>query len=107
MCIDVYCQILVFVGQLFHTHLEVEWLAAKRENMTIDPEVYEEYCKYAGKNGIKSSTWVNLQMKNFIEEEKMLEEIRKKSAHKLGAVLLPKEDIQKEIIKNNKVIIKI
>lgn len=46
--------------------------------MTIDPEVYEEFCKYAGKKGIKISTWVNLQMKNFIEEEKMLEEMRKK-----------------------------
>lgn len=53
-------------------------LATKRVNMTIDPEVYEEFCKYAGKKGIKISTWVNLQMKNFVEEEKMLEEMRKK-----------------------------
>ncbi|MCQ6275746.1 hypothetical protein JMM81_12345 [Bacillus sp. V3B] len=53
-------------------------MATKRVNMTIDPEVYEEFCKYAGKKGIKISTWVNLQMKNFIGEEKMLEEMRKK-----------------------------
>lgn len=56
----------------------VEMLATKRVNMTIDPEVYEEFCKYAGKKGIKISTWVNLQMKNFIEEEKHLEEYRQK-----------------------------
>lgn len=58
--------------------MEVERLATKRVNMTIDPEVYEEFCKYAGKKGIKISTWVNLQMKNFIEEEKHLEEYRLK-----------------------------
>ena len=52
--------------------------AMKRQNISIEPEVYEEYCKYAGKKGIKFSTWVNQQMKNFIEEEKMLEEMRKK-----------------------------
>jgi hypothetical protein len=46
--------------------------------MAIDPEVYEEFCKYSGKKGIKISTWVNLQMKNFIEEEKMIEEMGKK-----------------------------
>lgn len=51
-------------------------MATKRVNMTIDPEVYDEFCKYAGKKGIKISTWVNLQMKNFIEEEKMIEEYR-------------------------------
>nr|WP_238937967.1 hypothetical protein [Anaerobacillus isosaccharinicus] len=56
----------------------MERLATKRVNMTIDPEVYEEFCKYAGKKGIKISTWVNLQMKNFIEEEKHLEEYRLK-----------------------------
>jgi hypothetical protein len=44
----------------------------------LDPEVFEEFCKYAGKKGIKISTWINVKMKEFIEEEKMLEEIRKK-----------------------------
>lgn len=54
----------------------INFMATKRVNMTINPEVYEEFCKYAGKKGIKISTWVNLQMKNFIEEEKMIEEYR-------------------------------
>lgn len=53
-------------------------LVTSRHNITLNPEVYEEFCKYAGKKGIKVSTWVNLKMKEFIEEEKMLEEIRKK-----------------------------
>ena len=50
----------------------------KRQNISIEPEVFEDFCKYAGKKGIKFSTWVNQQMKNFIEEEKMIEEMRKK-----------------------------
>lgn len=49
-----------------------------RHNISLDPIVYEEFCKYAGKKGIKISTWVNQQMINFIEDEKMLEEIKKK-----------------------------
>jgi len=51
--------------------------AKKRQNVTIDPEVYEEFCNYAGKKGIKISTWVNIKMKEFIEEEKLIEEMRK------------------------------
>jgi hypothetical protein len=49
-----------------------------RQNISLDPEVLEEFCHYAGKKGIKISTWVNQQMINFIEDEKMLEEIKKK-----------------------------
>ncbi|KJF26080.1 hypothetical protein [Clostridium aceticum] len=49
-----------------------------RQNVTLDPDVYEEFCKYAGKKGVKISTWVNLKMKEFIEEEKEIEELRKK-----------------------------
>lgn len=52
-------------------------MVSKRINITLDPEVYDEFCKYAGKKGIKVSTWVNVQMENFIEEEKMIEEYRK------------------------------
>lgn len=48
-----------------------------RQNITLDPDVYEGFCKYAGKKGIKVSTWVNIKMKEFIEEEKMIEELRK------------------------------
>jgi hypothetical protein len=58
--------------------MEVVILATSRHNITLDPKVYEEFCRLAGKKGIKVSTWVNQQMINFIEEEKMLEEIRKK-----------------------------
>jgi hypothetical protein len=52
--------------------------AVKRQNITLDPEVFEEFCKYAGKKGIKISTWVNIKMQEFIEEEKILEEMKKK-----------------------------
>jgi hypothetical protein len=53
-------------------------LVTSRHNITLDPQVYDEFCKYAGKKGIKVSSWVNQQMIQFIEEEKMIEEIRKK-----------------------------
>jgi len=52
--------------------------AMKRQNITLDPEVFEQFCVIAGRKGIKISTWINQQMKNFIEEEQLLEEIRKK-----------------------------
>lgn len=51
--------------------------AMSRHNITLEPEVYEEFCKYASRHGIKISTWVNQQMKNFVEEQKMLEEMKK------------------------------
>lgn len=50
--------------------------AVKRQNITIDPVVFEEFCKYAGKEGIKISTWVTMKMKEFVEEKKRLEEIK-------------------------------
>lgn len=53
-------------------------LATSRHNITVEDEVYEEFCRYAGKKGIKISTWVTQKMKEFIEEEKMIEEFRKK-----------------------------
>ncbi|WP_227935562.1 hypothetical protein [Alkalihalobacillus deserti] len=53
-------------------------MATTRHNITLEEEVYKEFCKYAGKKGIKVSTWINIKMKEFIEEEKMIEEIRKK-----------------------------
>jgi hypothetical protein len=74
MCIDIYKG----VTDNITIHMEVVVLVTSRHNITLDPEVYEEFCKYAGKKGIKISTWVNEQMKQFIEEEKMLEELRKK-----------------------------
>ncbi|MBU3112012.1 hypothetical protein [Clostridium lacusfryxellense] len=52
-------------------------MAVRRQNMSIDPTVFEEFCNYAGKKGIKISTWVTIKMKEFVEEEKFLEEMRK------------------------------
>jgi hypothetical protein len=49
-------------------------LVTSRHNISLDNEVYEEFCKYAGKKGIKISTWINIKMKEFIEEEKEIEE---------------------------------
>ena len=46
--------------------------------MSIDPTVFEEFCNYAGRKGIKISTWVTMKMKEFIEEEKLLEELKRK-----------------------------
>ena len=52
-------------------------MATVKQNMSIDEKVLEDFCKYAGKKGIKISTWVTAKMKEFIEEEKLLEEYRK------------------------------
>jgi len=49
-----------------------------RQNITLEPEVFEEFCHYAGPKGIKISTWINERMKEFIEDEKVLEEMKKK-----------------------------
>lgn len=52
-------------------------MAVKRQNMSIDPQVYEDFVKYSEKKAIKVSTWVTLKMREFVEEEKFLEEMRK------------------------------
>lgn len=75
MCVDKY---LLFSDNVINNH---EWeliilSAMTRHNITLEPEVYEEFCKYAGKHGIKVSTWVNQQMKEFIEDQKELERIK-------------------------------
>ncbi|KUO74380.1 MAG: uracil-DNA glycosylase [Desulfosporosinus sp. BRH_c37] len=48
-------------------------MARKSLNITLEPGVYEEFCDYAGKKGIRASPWVNAKMKEFIEEEKEAE----------------------------------
>lgn len=53
-------------------------MAVKRQNMSIDPTVYEDFKKYTDKKGIKVSTWVTAKMKEFVEEEKALEELKNK-----------------------------
>lgn len=52
-------------------------MAVKRQNMSIDPQVYEDFIKYSEPKGIKVSTWVSMRMKEFVEDEKLLEEIKK------------------------------
>jgi isopentenyldiphosphate isomerase len=43
----------------------------KRQNITLDPEIYEKFIEIANKKGIKLSPWVNSKMKEFIEEEQI------------------------------------
>jgi hypothetical protein len=52
-------------------------MAVKRQNITLDPEVLEEFCNYAGPMGIKISTWINAKMKEFVDDQKLLEEIKR------------------------------
>ena len=77
MCIDKHLVMFDNVVRNFWKGLTT-LAAMSRHNITLEPEVYEEFCKYAAKKGIKVSTWINQQMKNFIEEEQMIEEMRKK-----------------------------
>ena len=58
-------------------------MATVKQNMSIEKEVLEDFCKYAGKKGIKISTWVTAKMKEFIEEEKLLEDYRKNKNKKV------------------------
>ncbi len=75
MCIDKY--LLIFDNVVRNFWKGLTTLAAMtRHNITLEPEVYEEFCKYAAKNGIKVSPWVNQQMKEFIEDQKELERIK-------------------------------
>lgn len=44
-------------------------MATIRKNITLNPEVYENFCKIAERKGIRMSTWINAKMKELIEEE--------------------------------------
>jgi len=51
----------------------------KREdhlNISIKPDLKAEWDKYAGRLGMKFSTWISVKMQEFIEEQRTLEEIR-------------------------------
>jgi predicted HicB family RNase H-like nuclease len=50
----------------------------KRLNITIDPTTYEDFIIYAERKGVKLSTYVNAKLKEFVEEEKRLEELKNK-----------------------------
>lgn len=45
--------------------------------ITVEPEKLDEFYRLAGKKGIKFSSWVQVKMDEFIEEEKMIEEFRR------------------------------
>jgi hypothetical protein len=47
-------------------------MARQAVNVTLEPGVYEEFCKYAGPLGIRVSAWVNAKMKEFIEDQKLI-----------------------------------
>lgn len=47
-------------------------MVAHRQNITIDPIIYENFCKYAKIKGVKISSWVAMKMKEAVEEEKEL-----------------------------------
>ena len=48
-----------------------------RQNITLDPDVLERFCRIAAKKGIRISTWINARMKDFVEEEEALEAEKK------------------------------
>lgn len=81
MCIDIYEWMVdnIFIPK------GVDLLAVTRHNITLEEGVYDEFCKYAGKKGIKVSTWINIQMKQFIEEEKDVRRNAKEALMKMGA----------------------
>lgn len=51
--------------------------AQRRQNITLDPVVFEKFCDIAGRKGIKISTWINQKMIEFIEDEEALEEMKR------------------------------
>ncbi|MDU2292268.1 CopG family transcriptional regulator [Clostridioides difficile] len=53
-------------------------MAVQRVNITLDPELLEEFKKYASKKGVSISPFVAAKMKEFIEEEKEFEEYKEK-----------------------------
>lgn len=52
-------------------------MAVHRQNISVDPTIYEDFKIYAEKKGIKVSTWVTAKMREFVEDEILLEEIKK------------------------------
>lgn len=52
-------------------------MAKKKLNLTLDPELFKEFCTYAAKYGTSISAWVEFKMKEFIEEQKEYEEFKR------------------------------
>lgn len=53
-------------------------MAVKRLNVTVDPELLEEFYKYACKKGISISPFLQAKMREFIEEKKEFEEYKER-----------------------------
>lgn len=53
-------------------------MAVRRVNITMEPELYDEFYEYACKKGISISPFVQAKMREFIEEEKEFEEYKEK-----------------------------
>ena len=53
-------------------------MAVRRVNVTVEPELYDEFYKYACKKGISISPFLQAKMKDFIEDEKEFEEYKEK-----------------------------
>lgn len=53
-------------------------MAVRRVNVTVEPELYNEFYKYAERKGISISPFLQAKMKEFIEEEKEFEEYKEK-----------------------------
>lgn len=53
-------------------------MAVRRVNVTVEPELYDEFYKYAERKGISISPFLQAKMKEFIEEEKEFEEYKEK-----------------------------
>ncbi|KIL07460.1 uracil-DNA glycosylase [Clostridium botulinum] len=52
-------------------------MAKKKLNLTLDPKIFEEFCKYAAKYGTSISAWVEVKMQEFVEEQKEYEEFKR------------------------------
>ena len=53
-------------------------MAVQRINITMEPELFAEFNKYAQKRGISISPFVQAKIREFIEEEKEFEEFKER-----------------------------
>ena len=53
------------------------YMAVRRVNVTVEPELYDEFYRYAERKGISISPFLQAKMREFIEEEKEFEEFKK------------------------------
>lgn len=63
-------------------------MAVRRINVTVEPELYDEFYKYAERKGISISPFLQAKMREFIEEEKEFEEFKKAKRRVLYSTLL-------------------